>query len=128
MGSFLDTKAGRAAHWPFISTKVRDGFSLQNEQSQHSPHALQVFIDLYLQHFGPLWPLLSRQNLDYDLLHPLLYLTLTSIGAMYGGIQSAHFVTLMHCRLRQSLTTGLDFGEFFDEDLVWLGQARLLTQ
>jgi hypothetical protein len=62
------------------------------------------------------------------LLHPLLYLTLTSIGAMYGGIQSAHFGTLMHCRLRQSLTTGLDFGEFFDEDLVWLGQARLLTQ
>jgi hypothetical protein len=46
---------------------------------------------------------------------------------MYGGAQSAHCGTLMHCRLRQSLTAGLDFGET-DEDLVWLGQARLHTQ
>ncbi|KAE8442954.1 hypothetical protein EG329_002492 [Mollisiaceae sp. DMI_Dod_QoI] len=127
LGSLPATKTGRATHWQIVAMKVQNGFKLQSEQPQQSSHALQHFIDLYLQHFGPLWPLISRQNLDYDLLHPLLYLTLTSIGAMYGGIQSAHFGTLIHCRLRQSLTTGLEFGEP-DEDLVWLAQARLLTQ
>jgi len=121
------TKADRAAYWSSMSTKVQDVFSLSRQYLNSSSHILQHFVDLYLQHFGPLWPLLSHQGLDCDFIHPLLYLTLTSIGAMYGGTQMAHFGTMMHNRVRQTLTTALELGDA-DDDLIWLGQARLLTQ
>ncbi|KAL2070821.1 hypothetical protein VTL71DRAFT_13847 [Oculimacula yallundae] len=127
LGSSRATKSSRSSHWQTEAIEVQSSFKLHHDLTQNSSHALQIFIDLYLQHFGPLWPLVSLQNLDSDLLHPLLYLTLVSIGAMYGSNQSAQLGTLIHCRLRQVLTTSLDFGAP-DEDLVWLGQARLLTQ
>ncbi|KAF2188154.1 hypothetical protein K469DRAFT_660699 [Zopfia rhizophila CBS 207.26] len=113
-------------YWLSMSGKAQDVFSLSNQHFESS-HILQNFVDLYLQNFGPLWPLLSNQGLDCDLIHPLLYLTLTSIGAMYGGAQAAHFGTMLHNRLRQTLTMALELGDV-EDDLIWLGQARLLTQ
>ena len=96
-------------------------------QRAESSHILRGFVGLYLLNFGPLWPLLSNQGLNCDLIQPLLYLTLASIGAMYGGAQAAHFGTILHNRLRQTLTMSLELGGV-DDDLLWLGQARLLTQ
>ncbi|KAH7418072.1 hypothetical protein BKA64DRAFT_564850 [Cadophora sp. MPI-SDFR-AT-0126] len=122
----LSSKPDHAEYWNSMSGKVQSAFSIPN-QPVSSSHTLGDFVDLYLQNFGPLWPLLSRQGLHCDQIHPLLYLTLASIGAMYGGAQAAHFGTVLHNRLRQSLTTSLELGGV-DDELLWLGQARLLTQ
>ncbi|PVH84972.1 hypothetical protein DL98DRAFT_452356 [Cadophora sp. DSE1049] len=122
----LSSKPDRAEYWETLSGKVQSVFSLPNQHVGAS-HILRDFVDLYLRNFGPLWPLLSKQGLDCDQIHPLLYLTLASIGAMYGGAQAAHFGTILHNRLRQTLTMSLELGGV-DDDLLWLGQARLLTQ
>jgi hypothetical protein len=81
-----------------------------------------------LKHFAPLWPLLGMQNFDMDLLHPLLYLTLSSIGAMYSGLKECHFGQMMHECVRKKLLAVAFEIEDLDDDFLWLGQARLLTQ
>jgi hypothetical protein len=88
---------------------------------------MQHLVLLYLQHFGVLWPLLTRQSLEIDTLHPLLYLVLASIGAMYGGSASINFGTMMHSRIRPYLTVAFELDED-GSDFLWLAQARLLTQ
>lgn len=124
----------RRCDWSSASKRVAAAF-----QFLHSPEdklgddttALATFVELYFEHFHPLWPLLSLQQLDYDSIHPLLFLTLSSIGAMYRGRLSCEYGSMMHTALCERLTGPLEF-EFdkCDErsNLVWLAQARLLTQ
>lgn len=88
---------------------------------------MQDLVLLYMEHFGVLWPLLSRQNFDINTLHPLLYLVLASIGAMYGGPAAVIFGTMMHNRIRTYLTVAFELDEE-GGDFLWLAQARLLTQ
>jgi hypothetical protein len=116
-----------AEFWQSMSSSLEKVFDLSNHHNAFRSHALEYFLDLYFEHFGPLWPLLSPQNLEYNFIHPLLYLTLTSIGSMYGAVSQTSYGSMMHNRVRKSLTAALEL-EDSDDDFVWLGQARLLTQ
>lgn len=98
------------------------GFGVSGDKN-----VLDHFVDLYFDHFAPLWPLLSFQNLEYGLLHPLLYLVLSSIGAMYGTAADSVYGRKIHEAIRKPLMVALDF-EDSNDDFLWLGQARLLTQ
>ena len=89
--------------------------------------ALQHFVRLYSEHFHQLWPLLPRRTLESGIMHPLLYLVLASIGAMYMGGSGSECGTLLHNAVRQRLVLPVDLDES-DDNLVWLAQARLLTQ
>lgn len=111
-------------YWSSKSAIICASFDL-DLLPQHS--AVQHFMDLYLMHFWPLWPVLAKQELDIDSLHPLLCLVLVSIGAMYGGPGSVVFGCMMHSKVRTHLTMGLDL-EHDDDDFTWLAQARLYTQ
>lgn len=107
-----------------MSPKVAATFDFSTSSS---PNVLEQFTCQYLDHFGLLWPLLSRQNLDLDSLHPLLYLVLTSIGAMYGTAAQSTYGRMMHAAIRKTLMLPLEF-EDSDDEFLWLAQARLLTQ
>ena len=111
-------------YWTSMSRRVDDAFGTKSSPSLCT---LDDFVALYLQYFSPLWPLLSRQNLYIGSLHPLLFLVLTSIGAMYGGPSSVQYGTQMHNKLRSYLTVAFELDQD-DGDLIWLAQARLLTQ
>jgi hypothetical protein len=112
-----------------MSIRIQDIFGLDDElRDDSSSHTLQRFIESYLYYFGPLWPLLAKQNFDCDSLHPVLYLTLTSIGAMYSGPRHSHYGTMMHEHIRKTLLAIAFELEDVDDGSLWLGQARLLTQ
>jgi hypothetical protein len=70
---------------------------------------------------------LSPQTLDFDKIHPQLFLVLTSIGAMYYGPNAVNHGVMMHTKIRSSLTGALEL-EDEEADLTWLAQAQLLTQ
>lgn len=89
--------------------------------------ALDSFLALYKEHFHPLWPLLPRRNLNTGEIHPLLYLVLASIGAMYMGPAGSEFGALLHNAVRRRLVLPMELDET-EDSLVWLAQARLLTQ
>lgn len=117
----------RSEDWALFSVAISEVFSLRSDSIFESSRGFQGFLELYERHFHPLWPLLGRHNLIAGTLPPLLYFTLVSIGSMYGGPASVHFGTLLHVRLRRILISGIEFDKP-NHDLVWLGQARSLTQ
>ncbi|KAN0116950.1 hypothetical protein V8E51_002927 [Hyaloscypha variabilis] len=105
-----DSRDTRAEYWLSISRRIQKTFRLEDEIGDVSLHILQSF------------------NFDMDLLHPLLYLTLSSIGAMYSGLKECHFGQMMHECIRKKLLAVAFEIEDLDDDFLWLGQARLLTQ
>ncbi|KAH6618827.1 hypothetical protein C7974DRAFT_400968 [Boeremia exigua] len=60
-------------------------------------------------------------------MHPLLYLVLASIGAMYMDGSASECGAFLHNAVRQRLVLPLEL-DAADESLVWLAQARLLAQ
>lgn len=117
----------RLSFWKAASAKITHAFKLPSEGISPTISALHHFCKQYLEHFAPLWPLLSRHSLDYDTLHPALFLVLTSIGAMYCGPQASGYGAMMHTQIRGMLTMAIEI-EDDEHDFVWLAQARLLTQ
>lgn len=118
----------QARYWPSMSRRVAEAFELTAELSQGDPSsALHTFVELFMSHFSPLWPLLTPQNFDPDSLHPLQFLVLTSIGAMYGGPAANDYGTLTHLLIRERLVKVTDL-DGDANDYLWLAQARLLTQ
>ena len=117
-------RSGHNMFWQTMSPKVASIFGFSTSSSLN---VLEQFVCQYFDHFGLLWPLLSRQNLDLDSLHPLLYLVLTSIGAMYGTAAQSSYGRMMHAAIRKTLMLPLEF-EDNDDEFLWLAQARLLTQ
>lgn len=111
-------------YWSSKSTMICESFNIDLSPQQT---AMKHFMDLYLMHFWPLWPVLAKQELDIDTLHPLLCLVLVSVGAMYGGSGSVTFGSMMHNKTRTFLTMGFEL-DHDDEDFTWLAQARLYTQ
>lgn len=122
-----DQRSDPSAYWQFMSPRIRFAFQLNSSSKDSTSSALQSFVDLYFRHFGPLWPLISLQDLDLDSMHPLLYLVLTSIGAMYGGLGASNYGAAMHSSVRIPLTMAIELNDS-DGDFFWLAQARLLTQ
>lgn len=116
-----------ALYWKAMSVRVNTVFKLGSRSEGPDQSRLQAFVDLYFEHFGPLWPLISLHNLEPDNLHPLLYLVLTSIGAMYGGPAANDYGIIMHSSVRVPLTMAAEL-EDGEDNPVWLAQARLLTQ
>lgn len=88
---------------------------------------LRHFVRLYSEHFHQLWPLLPRRTLESGTMHPLLYLVLASIGAMYMAGSGSECGTLLHNAVRQRLVQPVELDDS-DENLIWLAQARLLIQ
>ena len=110
-----------------MSPKVAESFEIPVSSTSSKANLLHRFLDLYCTNFGPLWPLLTLLTLDPDTLNPLLFLVLTSIGAMYAGDSASAYATMMHNKIRASLIVAFDLGDG-EPDFVWLAQARLLTQ
>ncbi|KAG4444240.1 hypothetical protein IFR05_000337 [Cadophora sp. M221] len=120
------SKTAILSHWQDMSSLIENAFSIgAADNSDYS--ALGYFISLYFEHFSPLWPLISNRNMENASLHPLLYLTLSSIGAMYGGHAQSLYGSMMHSQIRKSLTAPLELEDSKD-DFLWLAQSRLLTQ
>ncbi|KAH6877588.1 hypothetical protein BKA58DRAFT_77969 [Alternaria rosae] len=116
-----------ANSWALASTKVALAFGLTDYQECSGSSALYDFCAKYVEHFGPLWPLFSLQTLDLDSLHPILFLVLTSIGSMYCGSNASNYGAMMHATIRSTLTMVWEL-ENEELGLLWLAQARLLTQ
>ncbi|GKU15805.1 unnamed protein product [Fusarium langsethiae] len=94
---------------------------------KRTTETLEYFIKLYIDHFHPLWPMLPRRTLVTGNLHPVLYLVLTSIGSMYLGPVGSQYGVMMHNTMRRHLVMFLEI-DIIQDSLVWLAQARLLTQ
>ncbi|KIW68452.1 hypothetical protein PV04_04395 [Phialophora macrospora] len=116
-----------SAYWASISSRINAAFELSPRPGESDAPTLRYFVDLYFKHFGPLWPLISLRNLELDNMHPLLFLVLTSIGAMYGGRSASSYGVLMHENVRRPLTLAIELDDG-EDNLLWLAQARLLTQ
>ena len=124
-----DDRNTRRRYWESISLQLADIFRGAHEHSSSNPRrTLYEAVEIYLSKFNVLWPLLNHEQLDPDTHHPVLFLTVTSIGAMFGHALQRQYGTLMHQRLRRLLAASLYDLEGTDNELVWLAQARLLTQ
>jgi hypothetical protein len=119
-----------SAYWRSISVRVQRGFHLSSMQDlgNVTDHSLDNFVKLYQDNFSHLWPFFARHTFDPSQLHPVLYLTLGSIGSMYGGNESSQYGSLMHEHLRDFLAESLFDFQHTDNDCVSLAQARSLTQ
>lgn len=94
-----------------------------------TPHLLhRVILEQYVPKFNRLWPMFLEDELQPDSLHAVLYLVLVSIGSMYGNSIQKQFGISLHKRLRHLLVGSLFELENPDGNLVWMAQARLLTQ
>jgi hypothetical protein len=113
-----------------MSVQVQKAFLLSSPQEvdDESNHVLDRFISLYQNNFSHLWPFFAQHTFDPSQLHPVLYLTLGSIGSMYGGNASSHYGSLMHEHLRDFLAESLFDFQYTDNDSVSIAQARSLTQ
>ncbi|CEN59945.1 hypothetical protein ASPCAL02386 [Aspergillus calidoustus] len=114
-----------SAYWRSISNQVATAFQIFSVQDPST--LLHHLADLYFANFEPLWPLFSPQNLHINQLHPLLFLVLTSIGAMYGDSACSHYGTMMHNQIRVCLAGPLELDDT-DGDFTWLIQARSHTK
>ncbi|OAL52686.1 hypothetical protein IQ07DRAFT_671272 [Pyrenochaeta sp. DS3sAY3a] len=118
--------------WSQASQDLVACFSIELQPGQEhvtstTEAMLQHFVRLYSEHFHQLWPLLPRRTLESGEMHPLLYLVLASIGAMYTGGSGPECGTFLHNAVRQRVVLPLELDDA-DDDIVWLAQARLLTQ
>lgn len=120
----ITTQTDHSEYWSVASKRISDTFGINTSNAKP---ALEGFINLYMQHFWPLWPVLAKQNLVVSRLHPLLYLVLASIGAMYADSGGVDFGRLIHNKVRAYLTVAFELDDS-DEDFTWLAQARLYTQ
>jgi uncharacterized C2H2 Zn-finger protein len=118
----------RLCYWGCMSLRVTEAFGIDDWQAAHANRSLMHMLDLYRESFSPLWPLLSGRDFNAGEMHPLLFLTLVSIGAMYGTSSESCFGTAMHEKIRKTLLTPLFVIEEHESSLLPLGQARLLTQ
>jgi hypothetical protein len=118
-----------SAYWRSLSVRVQRAFHLSSMQDlgDATDHNLDHFVKLYQDNFSHLWPFFARHTFDISQLHPVLYLTLGSIGSMYGGNESSQYGSLMHEHLRDCLAESLFDFQHTDDDSVSLAQARSLT-
>ena len=114
-------------YWELKSQEIQSAF-LDLPIPTADNHLLGFYVDLYFEHFHPLWPLLWQQNLEYGRIHPALYLVLVSIGTMYNGSASQKFGSVLHENLRNGLLKlPLEINQS-EHHLIHIGCSLLLTQ
>ncbi|KAH6689897.1 hypothetical protein F5X68DRAFT_260456 [Plectosphaerella plurivora] len=115
--------------WTRASFDLTSVFGLKPDSQgiAGTPAVLGHFLDLYKAHFHQLWPLVPRRNLDTSDMHPLLYLALASIGAMYMGRPGSDCGSALHNAVRRRVVLPIELDDS-DDNLVWLAQVRLITQ
>ncbi|KAH7139928.1 hypothetical protein B0J13DRAFT_69080 [Dactylonectria estremocensis] len=114
--------------WARTPSDLVTAFSLGSDLgASNNATTLEHLVKLYKEHFHQLWPLLPRRNLNTGDMHPLLYLTLASIGAMYMGPSGSECGAFLHNAVRKRVALPVELDET-DDNLVWLAQSRLLTQ
>ncbi|CAI7599246.1 unnamed protein product [Penicillium manginii] len=118
----------RFLYWQSMSIRISETFHFDSRPSEDSKSSLFEMMEMYRENFSPLWPLLSGKDFDPDRVHPLLFLTVVSIGCMYGSPQQCRFGNILHERIRHHVADSLIGLEEVGSDTLWLGQARLLTQ
>lgn len=115
-----------------LSRSVEQNFGSDHQLKQRLSGDDSCYIDhyvgLYCQNFLPLWSMIPRYKLNISRLHPILYLVMSSIGAMYAQGDAAIYGTLMHEKLREVLTSPLLELTSSDADALSIGIARALTQ
>ncbi|OOQ89751.1 hypothetical protein PEBR_07202 [Penicillium brasilianum] len=130
-GNYSSTPMSRLSqslHWQSMSIRIAETFHFDSCPSEDSKFLLFKILEMYRENFSPLWPLLSGKDFDFDRLHPLLFLALVSIGCMYGSPQQCKFGNILHEHIRDHVADSLIGLEEGGDDLLWLGQTRLLTQ
>ncbi|KAF2652917.1 hypothetical protein K491DRAFT_603861 [Lophiostoma macrostomum CBS 122681] len=113
----------RSSFWYSISLKAVKAFDISNDTEREDMPLLEYLVLLFFKHFEPLWPMFCPQDLVINRLHPLLYLVLASIGAMYGDIRTVSFGTKLHTRIQSCLVEPLELRDP-DYDSPWLAQTR----
>ncbi|OJJ01169.1 hypothetical protein ASPVEDRAFT_82707 [Aspergillus versicolor CBS 583.65] len=124
----LEMTQSRLCYWRSMSLRITEAFQIGDWQMPDADSMLAGLMRLYERNFSPLWPLLRAQDYDAATLHPLLFLVLASIGAMYGTPQESRFGTALHEEIRLALVTPLFNVEEMEQGLLALAQARLLAQ
>ncbi|THX22562.1 hypothetical protein D6D12_09065 [Aureobasidium pullulans] len=115
--------------WCSSSRLVNIAFNVSTALSLPADvNVLNHFATIYLEQFQPLWPLLWQPGLQLDKLHPLLVLTMTSIGALYSGTATANYGSLLHEKMREVLLVSPSRTDHTDQENLDLGRAMLLTQ
>jgi hypothetical protein len=124
------SSGGHVTYWYSMSMRVREAFNMYYAESPNASviHCLDHLVHLYWENFWALWPMISAYAFDTHSISPVLYLALSSIGAMYGGPKASHFGVLLHEALRELLCEPMLTSDESDSSSLALAQARLLTQ
>lgn len=72
-----------------FSQVIEEFFNLSNYMKGKTTHVLHTFLTAFFENFSVLWPITWHQGADHDTVEPLLYLTMTSIGAMHAECPNA---------------------------------------
>ncbi|KAI9733874.1 MAG: hypothetical protein M1834_002529 [Cirrosporium novae-zelandiae] len=124
-------RSGQDRFWRTISGDMEEAFQPQSSRvlPDHSEtYLLKYYVNLCYQHFHPLWPLFGPTPPDFDSFHPMLYLTLSSIGATCHEHEEQQFGLLLHQRVREALMSSLFDLDDPEDELVAQGQSILTTQ
>ncbi|SMR52476.1 unnamed protein product [Zymoseptoria tritici ST99CH_1E4] len=117
----------RTAQWAAASRKLSE-FLPASETSEDK--LLHRLVEQYCDNFHPLWATFPR-TVDMDAtateLHPLLFLTATSIGALFMR-GAAQYGTIMHKQIREALPQQTSRMDLTEPEALDLGRALLLTQ
>ncbi|KAH8805338.1 hypothetical protein F5884DRAFT_444730 [Xylogone sp. PMI_703] len=125
----FDNAQSRKGYWRASSLKLFEVFSWANFQvPDPNVPILYRFVDLFKENFYPSWPVMPVFGSDPDIFHPILYLTMTSIGAMYAESAYRQYGALMHESLRRHITAPPLSCHSMSEESLWLGQSRVLIQ
>lgn len=119
-----------AVHSDHISKYMSNEPSFTLQENQAGGTALfERFCEQYFAHFHPLWAMIPRDPNIQTNSHPLLYLTLTSIGALYSGTNAAAtYGSILHKKLREVLVHRPFPLQQTESEALDIGRAMLLTQ
>jgi hypothetical protein len=123
----IEGACDRARFWRVAAVKVEQAFDLQGILPPDGPatHIFEYFISICLDNFVSLWPMFWKPDLQYNAIHPHLYVTLAAIGAVYASKAAAHFHLQMLDALRMSFVMASFKQSVPDESLC---QSLVLIQ
>lgn len=122
-----DLLAQHGDFWLSMSPRVRDSF-FPGKNSEFgfvddcSTHLLNRLARLFFKTFNCLWPMLFEEHVDFQTAHPLLYLTIVAMGAMYVR-EGVTFGSALHKNLRTLLLGSFPMFAGLKKEPLWLLQS-----